>query len=78
MKRSCNGCKASTYFGGTLICELSFDHTVFRDSKGAFCGIPQCECPKPYTYVGMYEYALEHGIRLAARRVDNLAITAET
>jgi len=67
MKRTCNGCKAATLFGGTMICELSFIHTVYRNSKGELCGIPSVECPKPYSIAVLNEYAEKNGIKLATR-----------
>ena len=68
MKRNCNGCKASIYFGGTLICELSIEHTVYRDAKGKLCGIPQRECPKPYSFEVLDEYIQAHHLVLATKR----------
>ena len=76
MKRNCNGCRASTYFGGTLICELSIEHTVYRDTKGRLCGIPQRECPKPYSYEVLYEYVRAHGIKMAVQQLDNSMVTS--
>ena len=68
MKRTCNGCKASTLLGGTLICELSFMHTVYRNNKGGLSGIPSVECPKPYSFAVLYEYAENNRIQLVSHK----------